>query len=83
MTDAQNQILNEITDILKEHFEGSVLCVVNDADDGGDISSLRYTGGMMQAIGILTSARAKMVQTQCASLEFTQAVEDDDDEEEG
>lgn len=82
MTEAQTEVFARINDLLKEHFDGSLLCVI-DTDDDGQMGTLQYNGGLLQAIGLARAAEAKLLEHQSASLVFRsqQKQEEEEDEE--
>jgi hypothetical protein len=78
MTEAQTEIFNRVNDLLKEHFDGSLVAVV-DADDPGTVATLQYNGGLLQAIGLARVAEAKMLAHQVATLRFKSEPDEEED----
>ncbi len=62
-TPAQEEAIEKVYDILREHFEGSVFAVVANSEDSDseEISTVYFHGGRMQAIGLVTMAQVKIL----------------------
>lgn len=69
LTEAQRQVFIEINELLREHFVGSLI-VVNDGNPSGQISTLQYNGGLLQAIGMARAAEQKLIQAQMDAIAF-------------
>lgn len=74
MTAAQNQALNQITEIMREHFEAGVVLAIGDVDPetpdlppGFDVTkasdhAFTYHGGKAACIGLMEMGRIKVWQ---------------------
>lgn len=53
-TQAQRDVLDQIEELLKEHFDSSILCVQSncETEDGQEDKTFFYHGGMSTAIGL-------------------------------
>lgn len=69
LTEAQRQVFVEINEQLREHFVGSLI-IVNDGNPAGQISTLQYNGGLLQAIGMARAAERKLIQNQMDAIAF-------------
>jgi hypothetical protein len=59
MTQAQEEIFGRVNELLAEHFEGYLISVV-DQNDGGQMTSMQYHGGLLQAIGLARASEHKL-----------------------
>jgi hypothetical protein len=57
-TEAQVGALDRANEILREHFEASLVAVVTtlEGDEGKEISNVRWAGGRIQALGLCAEA---------------------------
>lgn len=60
MTAAQNDALDRVKEILREHFEGSLLIVAGDVGDHREETRVLYHGGWLAAIGMIEEARVTL-----------------------
>lgn len=65
MTDAQNQALDRITELMREHFDAAVFVFETDSrvDDDPKLLDLSYrnSGTFSQAIGLLEYGKHRML----------------------
>lgn len=65
MTTTQTQVLEQITELMREHFDGAVFIFETDArqDDDPTLCHLSYrcAGTFAQALGLVDYARHKML----------------------
>lgn len=80
MTTAQEEVFGKVNELLKEHFEGSVIVVV-DENNEGQISKLQYNGGLLQAIGLARVAARKLEEHQMEAVAFRSGEEEGETEE--
>lgn len=54
MTEKQKEVMNQVDNLLREHFDGHALCVhMNDVDDTGASETLTsFNGTVMMGIGL-------------------------------
>jgi hypothetical protein len=76
MTQAQEEVFERVSELLREHFEGSLVCVVDETSEG-KLTTLQYNGGLLQAIGMACAAEAKMIAHQNASIVWRSEEEED------
>lgn len=66
-TQAQEAALARAQDILREHFDTSVILVLTDNvnDDSGttEVSTMLWSGGKMSSLGLLENYRRKLLST--------------------
>jgi hypothetical protein len=79
MTEAQEEVFERVNELLKEHFEGYLISVV-DENEVGKITTMQYHGGLLQAIGLARASEHKMLEHQADGIEFRKR-EDEEDEE--
>jgi hypothetical protein len=79
MTPAQNEVFTRVNELLKEHFEGYLISVV-DENEVGKITTMQYHGGLLQAIGLARASEHKMLEHQADGIAFRSEVEDDEEE---
>jgi hypothetical protein len=60
MTDAQDQALDKVHDILKEHFTGSVVVVECEIDDKLESVNCLYAGGFAKSLGLLKVGESRI-----------------------
>jgi hypothetical protein len=80
MTEVQEAVFGRINELLREHFEGSLICVVDEGDEG-TLSTLRYNGGLLQAIGLARTAEATLLEHQTSSLILRSQEKQEEEEE--
>jgi hypothetical protein len=56
-TDAQNEALIQVRDILTEHFESAVLIISTEVEDKQDALDIFWHGGFASALGLLDFGR--------------------------
>jgi hypothetical protein len=61
MTVAQEEVLDRVSELLREHFEGYVLSVVDETDEG-KLAQIQYHGGLLQAIGLARASEQKLLE---------------------
>lgn len=65
MTSAQDTALEQITNIMREHFDAAVFIFETDASDNEDPTavtlSCRYSGTFSQALGLVRYAEHKLL----------------------
>lgn len=65
MTSAQDTALEQITSIMREHFDAAVFIFETDANVDGDPTlaqlSCRYSGTFSQALGLVRYAEHKLL----------------------
>lgn len=65
MTDAQTSAMEQITEIMREHFDAAVFIFETDAqkDDDPTLCHLSYrcSGTFSQGLGLVTYAKSKML----------------------
>jgi len=65
MTAAQTTALDNITSIMREHFDAAVFVFETDAKEDGDPTlvdlTCRYSGTFSQALGLLEYAKHKIL----------------------
>ena len=81
MTDHQKQVLNQVRNLLGEHFDGFVLAVSGTTEDGsGSFDDVLYDGGFAAALGLSQilshSLEEEMLDSRSA---WTGNVEEDDE----
>lgn len=61
-TPAQEQAMEKVYDILREHFDASVFAVVTDieATDGQEVNTIYWHGGRIRALGLAHLATHKL-----------------------
>jgi len=79
MTEVQEEVFGRINELLREHFEGSLICVVDEGDEG--TLSLRYNGGLLQAIGLARTAEATLLEHQTSGLILRSQEKQEEEEE--
>ena len=79
MTQAQEEIFERVSELLKEHFEGSLVCVVDERSEGR-LTTVQYNGGLLQAIGMARAAEAKMIAHQAASIAWRSDQEEEEED---
>lgn len=67
MTEIQDEIFAKVNELLKEHFEGSLVVAVDETDEGR-ITTLQYNGGLLEAIGMARATARKLEEHQVGSL---------------
>jgi hypothetical protein len=80
MTEAQKEVFERVNELLKEHFEGYLISVV-DENEVGKITTLQYHGGLLQAIGLARASEHKLLEHQASGIAFRGEVEEEEGEE--
>lgn len=60
MTDAQNEAIQKIHDILREHFDAGLVIVESTDDDNVYERELGWHGGISTALGLSIVARRRL-----------------------
>ncbi len=62
-TQAQQEALQKVFEIIGEHFDGALVVVNSEADDGQSrsITNIFWTGGYLAALGMTEAARQFIV----------------------
>jgi hypothetical protein len=61
LTASQNDALHKATDLLKEHFDCSVIALDTENSEGTDrVFAIQFQGGVTQAIGLFERGSARM-----------------------
>jgi hypothetical protein len=79
MTEAQNEVFERVNELLKEHFEGYLISVV-DENEVGRITTMQYHGGLLQAIGLARASEHKLLEHQADGIAFRGEAEEEGDE---
>lgn len=70
-TKAQEDAMEKVYDILKEHFDASVFAVVTDIEstDGQEVNTIYWHGGRVRALGLSHLAIHKLTNKMSEDLE--------------
>jgi hypothetical protein len=61
LTAAQNEALNRATELLKEHFDCSVIALDTENSEGTDrVFAINFSGGVTQSIGLFQRGLIRM-----------------------
>ena len=61
MTTAQSQAIDKVMDIMREHFEAGVLCVLTEEENEGEGDAMLYHGGRMTCLGLIQSSGDRLL----------------------
>jgi hypothetical protein len=78
MTSAQQEVFAKISELVREHFEGSLIVVMDETEEG-KMGNLQYNGGLLQAIGLARVAALKLEEYQMDSIALRQGEEEEEE----
>jgi hypothetical protein len=77
MTAAQEEVLDRVRELLREHFDGYLLSVVDEVDEG-KMAMIQYHGGLLQAIGLARASEQKLLEYNADGIAFRNKEEEEE-----
>jgi hypothetical protein len=77
MTTAQEEVLELVSELLREHFEGYLLSVVDELDEG-KMALVQYHVGLLQAIGLAKASEQKLLEYNAEGIAFWNQEEEEE-----